>query len=67
MVDFWAEDREGYEKEVDYLTRNINRLNNDPKCKVKVSTYPGAESKEQQKERLAGARRRVGGYVKGIS
>ncbi len=67
MVDFWKEDREGYQAEANYLDPKIKQLSNDPKCKVKVTTYPGAESKEEQKERLAGSRRRVSAYVKAIS
>jgi hypothetical protein len=63
MVDYWQEDRAAYQAEADYLDRNINRLMNDPKCKPKVSTYTGRESKEEQQERLAGARRRVASYA----
>jgi hypothetical protein len=65
MVDYWKEDRAAYQAEADYLDRNINRLMNDPKCKKKVAvqTYPGSESKEDQQQRLAGARRRVGSYA----
>lgn len=66
MVDYWAEDVSAYQAEIDYLNRQIARVKNDPECKPKVATYPGAESKEEQQERLARSRQRVTNYVKGI-
>ena len=64
MVDFWTEDRDGYQAEVDYLDRQIARV--VKKC-MQVTSYPGAESKEEQQQRLAGSKRRVTQYVAGLS
>jgi hypothetical protein len=66
MVDYWAEDVSAYQAEIDYLNRQIARVKADPECKPKVSTYPGAESKEEQQQRLAGSKRRVTKYAKTI-
>ena len=63
MVDFWKEDREGYQAEVDYLERQIKRV--VPECMH--ASYPGSGSKQDQQQRLAGSKRRVSKYVAGLS
>jgi hypothetical protein len=67
MVEFWQEDREGYQKEVEYLARQIPRVTRkvaDGKCQV--ANYPGAQSKEEQGQRYAGSKRRATQYVAGL-
>jgi hypothetical protein len=59
MVEFWQEDHDGYQAEVDFLTRNID------KC-MHVSNYPGAQSKEEEQQRRAGSKRRVTQYGAGL-
>ena len=59
MVEFWQEDRDGYQAEVDFLTRNID------KC-MHVSNYPGAQTKEEEQQRRAGSKRRVTEYGAGL-
>jgi hypothetical protein len=69
IVDYWREEVAAYSAELNYLGRQLARVKADPTCakpKVTVETYPGAKTKEQQQERLAGARRRVTSYVAGI-
>jgi hypothetical protein len=70
MVDYWREEVTAYSAEMEYLGRQIARVKADPACKpktaVKEERYHGAGSKEDQKDRLAAARRRVTNYVSGI-
>lgn len=63
MVAFWQEDREGYQKEVEYLDRQIAKV--VKKCMQ--ATYIGPETKEDQQQRRAGSQRRVSKYVAGLS
>ena len=58
MVEYWKEDREGYEEEVKFLETQI--------AKCRVGNYPGAESKAEQQQRLAGSKRRATQYVAGL-
>jgi hypothetical protein len=72
LVQYWSEEVRAYSKEIEFLTRQIARVSADPACAPPppVATaeekYPGAESKEDQKERLAGATRRVLTYTSSI-
>jgi hypothetical protein len=59
MVEFWQEDHDGYQAEVNFLDRNI------AKC-TRVSNYPGARSKEEQQQMLAGSKRRATQYAAGL-
>jgi len=71
MADYWSEDQSAYKAEADYLDRNIKRLMADPKCtnRVTVKTSAGSRKQDQddQQQRLAGSKRRVAKYAKGIS
>jgi hypothetical protein len=72
LVQYWSEEVRAYSKEIEFLTRQIERVAADPACAppppvaAAEERYPGAESKEDQKERLAGATRRVLSYVSAI-
>jgi hypothetical protein len=73
LVQYWAEEVKAYSKEIEFLTRQIARVTGDPACApppapvaAAEERYPGTESKEDQKERLAGASRRVLSYVSSI-
>jgi hypothetical protein len=63
MVEYWQEDREGYQAELTYLVSQRERV--VKKCMV--STYSGPPSKDEQQQRLAGSKRRVSKYVGVIS
>lgn len=63
MVEFWQEDLEGYQAEMDYLKRNLGTAMG----KCPVTNYPSAKSKDEQQQRLAGSKRRVTQYVAGLS
>jgi hypothetical protein len=63
MLEYWQEDREGYQTEVDLLDHQIARV----VAKCAHASYPGAESKEEQQERLAGSKRRVSKYAAVLS
>ena len=67
MVEYWREDAQGYKTEREFLEKAKNALDNDLNCHHHVSSYPGAESKEEQQQRLAGSKRRVTKYAKVIS
>ena len=68
MVSFLRNEVAGYDAEIAYLKSEMARIQADPKCKwVAMETYPGAKSKEDQKEALARAKQRVTTYVRGIS
>ena len=62
MVEFWQEDLEGYQAELGFLKEALTRAT--APC---TTNYPGAESKEEQQQRLAGSKRRVTQYVAGLS
>ena len=64
MIAYWREDIAAYQAEIDYLSRQINRIKADPDCKPKVSTYKGRESRQDQAQRLAAAQRRVTNYAR---
>jgi hypothetical protein len=58
MVEYWAEDREGYQEEVNFLEPLI--------AKCLYGNYAGPQSKEEQQQRLAASKRRATQYVAGI-
>jgi hypothetical protein len=72
LVQYWSEEVKAYSKEIEFLTRQIARVSADPACAppppvaAAEERYPGAATKEEQKERLAGATRRVLSYVSSI-
>jgi len=66
MADYWREEVVAYSAELTYLGNNLAQAKAEPGCKavaVKAETYPGRGDKEELKQRLAGAWRRVSSYV----
>ena len=62
MVEFWREDLEAYQAELDFLKDALARATAE--C---TGNYPGAASKEEQQQRLAGSKRRLTQYATGIA
>jgi hypothetical protein len=70
MADYWREEIAAYTEEARYLSSNLAQAMgesgcNPPPAAVKAETYPGRESKEDMRVRLAGAWRRLSAYVGG--
>lgn len=58
MLDYWKEDREGYEEEVKFLKDQFPKVMD--KCKKpEIGNYIDTETKEEQEQRHAGSKRRV--------
>jgi hypothetical protein len=69
MIEYWEEDRKGYEEELKYLDTHSARVTKkfaDGLCKPVVGNYLGAESREEQLARRAGSKRRATQYVAGL-
>jgi hypothetical protein len=62
MVQYWQEDLEAYQEELKFLKAAFSLAVAD--C---TGNYPGAESKEEQQQRLAGSKRRLTQYVTALS
>ena len=60
MADYWREDAKAYQAEIKFLN---DKLAN---CPPVVGNYPGAQSKEEQEQRLAASKRRATQYVAGL-
>lgn len=67
IVTYWREEAAGYEAEMAYIRRQMAVAKLESPCFVGVETSSPTKSKEQQQQRLAGSRRRVSSYVRGIS
>jgi hypothetical protein len=68
MVEYWQEDIEGYEAELEKIEKEIDDINNDPDPNCHLVERPTmGESPEEQMERLHRARERVNEYVTAIS
>ncbi len=70
MADYWREEVIAYTEELTYLSNNLAQAMAEAGCNppvaVKQETYPGRQNKDEMKERLAGAWRRVSAYARGI-
>jgi hypothetical protein len=69
IVTYWREEAAGYEAEMAYLRQQIALANLEPPCYKPpiVQASSQGESRQNQQERLARARRRVTDYVRTIS
>jgi hypothetical protein len=70
MADYWREEVTAYAAEQTYLASSLAQAMAEAGCvagvAVKDEAYPGRTNKEEMRERLAGAWRRVSAYVSGI-
>ena len=60
MAAYYREDARAYQAEIDFLKSKL------AKCPPVLGNYPGAQSKEEQQQRLAGSKRRATQYVAGL-
>ena len=67
MAAYWREEVAAYSEELKYLSDNLAQAMAEAGCDpvVKVETYPGREKKEDVRERLVGAWRRLSAYASG--
>jgi hypothetical protein len=62
MIEYWKEDKDGYQAELDFLDSQIAK--EVKKCMV--GNYPGAQNREEQLARRAGSKRRLTQHAAGL-